>query len=105
MSNVISVLGHSLISGLIPNTNLYVVYISLVVLFFLLGLVLGLNIETRRKISKEEKTHDTVNASDKTKQTFVTGQDNIENQKIYNTYQGHSHSKRRRHKHSSMHIQ
>lgn len=102
MGNV--TLSVSAITSLLTDTNLWVIYLSLVVLFFLIGLVLGLNIGTRKSLPKDVKVPESNDIPNKSRQPLISGQENRENQQIYNTNQGH-HSRRRHHKHTSMHIQ
>lgn len=107
MGDIISAVGFSLLTSLINDMSIIVIYISLVVLFFLLGLVLGLNIGTRKRIPKNDKTPDTTDSLNKSRQTYVPGQDSREviDQQVYNTNPEQKHSRHRHHRHSSLHIQ
>lgn len=104
MGNVTAVLGLSVFTDLVNDTNILVIYLSLVVLFFLVGLVLGLNINTRKKISKTEKAQKKTENANNTSQTMVSGQGSSNNGQIPNTVSGTSHSRRRHHRGPSMHI-
>lgn len=104
MGKVFTVIECSIITGLFTDTNLWVIYISLVIIFFLVGLILGLNIGTRKRLPKDDKTPDNNDSQNKSRQALITGSENKENQQIYNANQVH-HSSHRHHRRSNMHIQ
>lgn len=45
-----------ILNGIVTATNFLAIFIALVVVFFLLGLVFGLSINTKRHVTKETKT-------------------------------------------------
>jgi hypothetical protein len=96
-----------LLTGLITNTSILVIYLTLIVVFFLLGLTLGLTIQTRRRIPKDTRSSENADPLNRSRQTFVPGQDGREraDRQISPAASEHRHSRHRRHRHSSIHIQ
>ena len=102
MGNVLTILGFTTLIGLVSGTNFLVVFIALVIVFFLLGMVIGFNINSKKRVTKDDMAADKTNASGKSRMITTIGQDGRDaiNQ-INNSYRGHSHSRHKHHKHSS----
>lgn len=57
------------LASVLNSSNFMLIFIALVVVFFLLGLLLGLTIALRKKISSDMQTPAADNSREKTKQT------------------------------------
>ena len=103
MGNVLTILGFTTLIGLVSGTNFLVVFIALVIVFFLLGMVIGFNINSRKRVTKDDMASGKTNAPGKSRTTNTLGQDGRNNSinPINNSYRGHSHSRHKHHKHSS----
>ena len=64
--------------GLITEANFFVVFIALLVIFFLLGLVIGKMFSRPKKTSKDKNTGLTKDTKEKSMNTDTLGQDNRE---------------------------
>ena len=64
MESVTAIITPILLTGIVNTTSFLVVFIALVVVFFLIGLVLGLSINVRRHIANETKAPTTIQTDD-----------------------------------------
>lgn len=90
----------STLTSLVNSSNLLTIFITLMVVFFLLGLLLGLNIITRRNRSDSTTTTTIENSRKSDRQTPSLGQEDWERtQRNINT--SYPKSKHSRHRHQN----
>lgn len=104
MGSTFAMTGFLLLTDLVNGNNILTIFIALVVVFFLLGLLLGLNIGSRNKDTKKEKNQITPSDLKNPKQTNALVQDTRENStgQSYRPGQRRTHSRHRHHKHNSV---
>ena len=103
MGNVLTIFGFTTLIGLVSGTNFLVVFIALVIVFFLLGMVIGFNINSKKRVTKDDMASGKTDAPRKSRAINTLGQDGRDNviNQINNSYRDHSHSRHKHHKHSS----
>lgn len=106
MEKTSTILGFSVLTGLVNSTNILIIFITLVIVFFLMGIIMGFHINTKKSNSKDEPSSNKVDALGKLRQTEALGQDNqdILDRQINNSYSKQSHSRHKHHSHSSKHL-
>ncbi|MDD3173268.1 MAG: hypothetical protein PHF63_06360 [Herbinix sp.] len=103
MKNAVGFLGSSLLANLTNNLNFYILYITMVVVFFLLGLILGISIETRKKSTNDNMAPTLVDNKKKPNHTDPLVQESKDLEDIQNNRinSGSTHSRHRHNKHHS----
>ncbi len=102
MGNVLTVFGFLTLPGLVNGTNILIIFILLVIVFFLLGIVIGFHINSNKRITKDDITTGKSNTTGKSKTVSAFEQDIIRDDtthQINNSY--HSPSHHNHHKHST----
>jgi hypothetical protein len=101
MGNVLTVFGFFTLTGLVNGTNFIIIFISLVIVFFLLGMVIGFHINSNKHVTKDDITTEKTNTSGKSRAISTLEQDITKDNtthQINNSYHSPSHHKH--HKHS-----
>lgn len=104
MGNTVAILGFSVLTNIVNATNFLVMFIALVVIFFLLGMIMGFNINAKKGNSKEEISSEKTDHTKKSKTANALGQDSREStdRQIISTFpprnqsnhnHGHRHSR------------
>lgn len=94
----------SSLTGIVNENNILVIYLSLIVIFFLLGLLFGHNIGVRKKDSRSRKSTIKQDVIKNTRPTNYPVQDSRAKTdgQIYTPERSRTHSRRKHHKHNSM---
>jgi hypothetical protein len=100
LGSTFAIFNFSSLAGIVNENNILVIYLSLIVVFFLLGLLFGHNIGARKKETKRKKSAVTQNTLNNTRQPNSPIPDSRvkTDGQIYNPNQSQTHS-RRKHKH------
>lgn len=73
-----------MVTGLVNSRNFLAVFIALVIVFFLLGLILGLNINSRKKSSDNKQATTVDNSNENSRQTDTNRQEDWERSNYQN---------------------
>lgn len=103
MGNALAILGFTTLIGLVNGTNFLVIFIAMVIVFFLLGMIIGFHINSKKNNTKDDMSADKTDTSGKSRAINTLGPDDWNNaiNQINNSYRGYSHSQHQQHKHSS----